>query len=258
MPRFVGVNREIVKWEWHDDAYTMNLMLHLLVLSADEPTEYHGVKLEVGQLITTREELSKLLGQSVQKIRTGLQRLKNCGIITSKTTNKFTIITVEKSRFYVLVKEKTTNKTTNEQPANNRQMTDKTEQETFIEKQKKPFKKSPRPSEDYTPEFENFWAQYPRHTAKKSAFKAWRAVNPKDINPTQDEQESILHDIAVRLGRGEWQEEQYIPHASTYLNGRRWEDEAKPTHPAEAGKGYYNPFIQMALEAEERERNEGI
>lgn len=115
MPRFVGVNREIVKWEWHDDAYTMNLMLHLLVLSADEPTEYHGVKLEVGQLITTVSELSRMLKQTTQKVRTGLERLKKCGIITIKTTNKNTVITVEKSRFYVLVKEKTTNETTNEQ-----------------------------------------------------------------------------------------------------------------------------------------------
>ena len=258
MPRFVGVNREIVKWEWHDDAYTMNLMLHLLVLSADEPTEYHGVKLEVGQLITTVSELSRMLKQTTQKVRTGLERLKKCGIITIKTTNKNTVITVEKSRFYVLVKEKTTNETTNEQQTNNKQETNKPTETEPKNGKEKATKKSSRPSEDYTPEFENFWVQYPRHTAKKSAFKAWRAVNPKGINPTQDEQEAILYDIAVRLGRGEWQEEQYIPHASTYLNGRRWEDEAKPTHPAEAGKGYYNPFIQMALEAEERERNEGI
>jgi DNA-binding transcriptional regulator YhcF (GntR family) len=254
MCRFFGVNNDITDWEWHDDPHTVTLLIHLLAMSAKKATEYHGRKLKIGQLVTSRSELSKMCGISERCVRTCLSRLEKSKIVTSETTSQGTVVTVEKSWLYVITKEKATSETTSERPTSDQQTTS----EVDTMKTERPIKKSSRPSEDYTPEFENFWAQYPRHTAKKSAFKAWRAVNPKGINPTQDEQEAILHDIAVRLGRGEWQEEQYIPHASTYLNGRRWEDEAKPTHPAEAGKGYYNPFIQMALEAEERERNEGI
>lgn len=258
MPQFVGVNRDIVNWEWHDDACTMNLLLHLLVLSADEPTEYHGVTLEVGQLVITVGELSRMLGQTVQKVRTGLERLKRCGIITSRTTNKYTLVTVEKSSLYVLVKEKTTNKITNEQQTNNKQKSGEEAEEVLPDQAPKRGKKASRPSEDYSPEFETFWEQYPRHTAKKTAYRAWRAVNPKGDNPTMEEQEAILRDIAARRGRGEWQEAAYIPYPATYLNGRRWEDEEpKAGRNGPVGKGYHNPFIQMALEAEERERNEG-
>lgn len=258
MPPFVGMNRDFLNWEWFCDRKALQVLVYLLLNTSDCEKQWCGLQVGVGDVVTTIGQIARDCNLSPKEVRNAITKIQNSGLGASRTTNKNTIVTIENKGFFAIVKEKGASKRANEGQTKGEQKANKTHEEEPDGKPQKRNKVSARPSEDYTPEFETFWAQYPRHTAKKNAFKAWRSVNPKDINPTQKEQEAILHDIAVRLGRGEWQEEQYIPHASTYLNGRRWEDEAKPTYPAEAGKGYYNPFIQMALEAEERERNEGI
>lgn len=82
---------------------------------------------------------------------------------------------------------------------------------------------------DMTPleTFAEFWAVYPRHVGKKAAIKAWLK-----INPSQELLTRILADLAARhqaaeiaRAAGKWWPA--YPHASTYLNGERWEDEAE-------------------------------
>lgn len=67
--------------------------------------------------------------------------------------------------------------------------------------------------------FAEFWALYPRKDAKAKAASAWTA---KKLDTSADQ---ILSDIRARLSAGVWTEVQFVPHATTYLNGRRWEDE---------------------------------
>lgn len=73
--------------------------------------------------------------------------------------------------------------------------------------------------------FGEFWAAYPRKIGKGAAEKAWRKIAP-------DEALSIGIVKAVNEQRAceQWQREggKYIPHAATWLNGKRWEDEVKP------------------------------
>ena len=78
------------------------------------------------------------------------------------------------------------------------------------------------PRQQQVPEgFEAFWAAYPRRVSKQAALKAWRS-----LGLGADTQEDILADLRRRR-RGAWQDTapRFIPHPSTYLNGRRWEDE---------------------------------
>lgn len=77
-------------------------------------------------------------------------------------------------------------------------------------------------------DFESFWNIYPRHVAKQNAIKAWKA-----LKPNKELIESILANINRRL-ESEWRgkDMQYIPHPSTYLNQRRWEDETEVTRVA--------------------------
>lgn len=66
--------------------------------------------------------------------------------------------------------------------------------------------------------FEEFWAAYPRKTARKPALKAWEksaATRP----PLAEIIEAIRYQ---RTGR-QWQEG-FIPHPATWLNGERWAD----------------------------------
>lgn len=66
--------------------------------------------------------------------------------------------------------------------------------------------------------FELFWKSYPRKISKDSAKKSWLKINPDD-----ELMEKIVK--AVSYQKLSEREEKFIPHASTWLNGKRWEDE---------------------------------
>lgn len=72
--------------------------------------------------------------------------------------------------------------------------------------------------------FAAFWAEYPRHTAKAVAVKSWQK-----INPDASLQESIMDGLRRQKTSVQWQRDggKYIPHPSTWLNQRRWEDETE-------------------------------
>jgi hypothetical protein len=69
--------------------------------------------------------------------------------------------------------------------------------------------------------FDEFYKDYPRKVGKAAAVKAFKAAKAQAVLKV------ILGDIQRRITSGEWSTEkiQFIPHPSTYLNGRRWEDE---------------------------------
>lgn len=70
--------------------------------------------------------------------------------------------------------------------------------------------------------FEKFWTAYPKKVAKKAAGQAFEKLNPGP---------ELLDDILTALDRQkqaqQWQRDggQYVPNPTTWLNGRRWEDE---------------------------------
>jgi len=68
--------------------------------------------------------------------------------------------------------------------------------------------------------FNQFWSVYPRKIGKESAWRAWKSS--KAIK-----HETEIFDDIVWRQNNEWRnkEKHYIPHPSTYLNGRRWNDE---------------------------------
>lgn len=70
--------------------------------------------------------------------------------------------------------------------------------------------------------FARFWAVYPRHEAKQTALKAFTKINPDEALL-----ETILSAVECFKNAAQWQEDggQYVPHPSTFLNQRRWEDE---------------------------------
>ena len=72
-------------------------------------------------------------------------------------------------------------------------------------------------------EFTTFWNHYPRKTNKPKAEQAFKKIR-------SDELDSILFNIDQLVSLGAWDlnDKQFIPHASTYLNNRRWEDEVIP------------------------------
>jgi hypothetical protein len=85
-----------------------------------------------------------------------------------------------------------------------------TDTETDTEKKKTKHSRSPKLAE-----FEQFWSEYPRKTAKGGAEKAWlKAIGQTDA-------ETIL--AGLRSAKFS-SDPQYVPHPATWLNQRRWED----------------------------------
>lgn len=70
--------------------------------------------------------------------------------------------------------------------------------------------------------FDEFWAAFPRKEAKQAARKAWGKLRP-DAGLLGQMLEAIEQQKAWKA----WLEG-FIPHPATWLNGRRWEDEAPP------------------------------
>ena len=72
--------------------------------------------------------------------------------------------------------------------------------------------------------FDDFWSVYPHKVKKQDAQKAWRSAKLGKIADV------IIADVMLRC-ETEWkgQDIHYIPHPTTYLHQRRWEDDTKPT-----------------------------
>lgn len=70
--------------------------------------------------------------------------------------------------------------------------------------------------------FDEFWESYPRKQSKAAAFKAWMKL---DVG--QDLASLIVNAVERQKTWDQWRKEggAFVPHAATWLNQRRWEDE---------------------------------
>ena len=66
--------------------------------------------------------------------------------------------------------------------------------------------------------FDKYWEQYPKKVGKANAKKSFTKINPDD---------ELFNKIMASLEHQKttWTELKFIPHASTWLNGERWNDE---------------------------------
>jgi DNA-binding transcriptional regulator YhcF (GntR family) len=116
-----------MEWGWYKDPNTKAVFLHLLLTANFKEGEYKGVPLKPGQTIIGRKALAEQLGISEQCVRTALNRLKSTNEITIKSTNKFSVVTVENWAMYQSDESESTNESTNtltnNQPTTNQQLT---------------------------------------------------------------------------------------------------------------------------------------
>lgn len=70
-----------------------------------------------------------------------------------------------------------------------------------------------------TQDFETFWEMYPNKTAKQVALIAWTKAKPSIID--------VVHALDWQTKQENWIKDngKFIPHAATWINQRRWEDE---------------------------------
>lgn len=76
----------------------------------------------------------------------------------------------------------------------------------------------------YTPNFEKFWNSYPLKVGKGKAFESWQKCK-KPVPPLKE----LLLVVEKYKKTSQWKESdgKYIPHPTTWINQRRWEDNPK-------------------------------
>lgn len=72
-------------------------------------------------------------------------------------------------------------------------------------------------------DFNDFWTLYPRRVSKRAAQKAWDKEMKAGTDPAL-----ILAGLRRQLPHFATRDEQFIPHAATWLNQGRFEDEISP------------------------------
>lgn len=100
MEGWIKIHRKMLEWEWYNDNNTKILFLHLLLTANHKDKKWQGITILRGQKLTSLEHLSKEVGLSLQQTRTALNKLKLTNEITIKSTNKNTLITIEKYSDY--------------------------------------------------------------------------------------------------------------------------------------------------------------
>lgn len=69
-------------------------------------------------------------------------------------------------------------------------------------------------------DFATFWQLYPRKIAKRAAEKSWTK-----LSTTEQQQALEAIPFHTRYWKARDTQQEFIPHASTWLNQGRWEDE---------------------------------
>lgn len=126
---YIKLFRKLIRWGWYQDNVVKGLFIHCLLCASYKDFEWMGQKLEAGQFITSNKHLAEELGFSVQQIRTAIKKLESTGEITSKSTNKYTIITVVNWESFQSFEDESNTQSnipiTNEQQTDNKQATNK-------------------------------------------------------------------------------------------------------------------------------------
>ena len=172
---------------------------------------FQPVKLDPGQFVFGLKSASKELKMSIQTIRTCLRVLKNLENLTYYPTYRYSIISIVNWDIYQ-PENKTPNNQSNTLPtrcqhaANNKQE-HKEHKELYT-----------------TSNFLEFWKAYPRKVGKGAAYKSWKRI--KKFDGFMDLLFSALN---TQKESDQWNRNngQYIPHPTTWLNQRRWEDETE-------------------------------
>ena len=167
---------------------------------------FQTVNLEPGQFVFGRKRASKDLKMGEQSIRTCIATLKHLGQIDVKSTNKFSVISIVNWDAYQPDKKQTNQQLTSNQPATNHKQECKELKEV------------------YTSNFLAFWKSYPRKVGKGAAYKSWKRI--KKFDGFMD---SLFTALNIQKESDQWARNngQFIPHPTTWLNQRRWEDETE-------------------------------
>ena len=124
---YVKLWRSMLTWEWHDDAPTLSVYIHLILSASISTSMWHGIEIPRGSLVSSYTKIAKLTGLTIQQARTAINHLEMTGEVTRSSHPKFSVFTLNNYDKFQLSTSKTLNKRTqsdkrtNNQPTSNQQ-----------------------------------------------------------------------------------------------------------------------------------------
>lgn len=180
MDGWVKIYRSLLDWEWFYDDIMLRGWVYILLRASREDFVWKGIEIKKGQLVTSLSTMARDLRISVQQARRILTTLKSTNEITTKTTNKYTKITICKWGSYQ--DKKSNNQQANQQiKEHDSQQTNQQANQQHKEKEKNnkekednitpiiPFEVSP----EFLPAF-TLWLEYKKE--KKQSYKGEKSL----------------------------------------------------------------------------------
>ena len=257
MEGFIYLHRTLLNWEWVDDPVILKVFIFCLLKANHKENKWQGIVVERGSFITSINKFSKELNISEMQLRNCIKKLKKSECITSKTTNKYTYISIYNYDTYQTYEkdkqqanEQTNNKqTTNKQQTNNKQITtnnndnndnnENNENNILIEK------------------FEKFYLVYKKYCESsrirslQTEFEYLKQISKS--NKKLNEIVLFLHNNLYSIGEMlHKQEKQYIPGLKTFLYQKKYEsiEIKEPPKPIEEKrKVYLSSYTKMNRKA---------
>ncbi len=214
MDGWIKIYRSLKKKGWYQDSHFVHLWVHLLYSAVHKETEYlwNGqiIRLQPGQLITGRLRLARETGINQHKVDRILKLFKNEQQIEQRITPGSRLITIVNWNEYQQDEQPSAQRMSNE-PATD-------EQRMSTNKEYKNIKNNK--NEKNLELFEIFWKLYPNKKSRKKSLDVWNKISLED-------QLKCIDVVPAHCAQEQWQRDngKYIPHPSTWLNQRRFDDE---------------------------------
>lgn len=110
MDGYILIHRKLCEWQWYKDSNTKSLFIDLLLDANWQESKSGFLTIKRGQVLTSLKRMQERTGLSYQEIRTSLNKLEKSGEINKQTTNKYSIITINKYNDYQDINKQLTNK----------------------------------------------------------------------------------------------------------------------------------------------------
>lgn len=120
---YIKIFRSMLEWEWYDDINTKVLFLHMLLMANWKDGNFRGTTVPRGSFVSSIKKMSEETKLTEQEVKTAIKHLKKTKEITSKSTNKFTVFTVNNYNQYQSINQQNNKQVTNEQQTNNKLLT---------------------------------------------------------------------------------------------------------------------------------------
>ena len=120
---FIKIDRKILNWEWWHDKNTSRLFFYMILRANWKDGNFEGNIIPRGSFVSSISKLAVETNLSEREVRTAIKHLKSTCEVTVKTTNKYSVFTVNNYDLYQLCDMQCDNQVTSKRQASDRQVT---------------------------------------------------------------------------------------------------------------------------------------